>query len=200
MGTIYILCASILWGVAHSILASHWFKRLLRRGFGAVVFYRLYRFSYNLFSVASFFPIMLMLIALPDRVLYIIPSPWLYLTTILQGLAIFVMLAGVMQTGVMEFAGLAQLSPYYEDSRPDQLVTNGLYAIVRHPLYSAGLAFIWLTSEMTVNRLALWSILSLYILIGAYFEERKLLRDIGPAYAEYKQKIPMFFPSLINKK
>ncbi len=199
MGTIYIICASILWGMVHSILASHGFKRLVRKAFGAVAFYRLYRFSYNLFALASFIPIALMLITLPDQALYTIPAPWVYLSTLLQGLAVFAMIAGIMQTGVMEFTGLAQISPYYEDSKPGQLVVDGLYAIVRHPLYSAGLVFIWCSSEMTINRLALWIIFSMYILVGAYFEERRLLRDIGPAYAEYKKNTAMFIPGFIKK-
>jgi len=75
------------------------------------------------------------------------------------------------------------------------LVVDGLYAHVRHPLYSAGLVFIWLSPEMSVNRLVLWLILSSYIVIGAYFEERKLLTDFGTAYAEYKVRTPMLIPS-----
>jgi protein-S-isoprenylcysteine O-methyltransferase Ste14 len=35
---------------------------------------------------------------------------------------------------------------------------------------------------------------TLYIIIGAYFEERKLLRDFGDAYAGYKRKTPMLIP------
>jgi protein-S-isoprenylcysteine O-methyltransferase Ste14 len=141
-----------------------------------------------------------MLITFPDQTLYTIAAPWVYVTTIVQGLAAYAMIAGVMQTGAMEFAGLAQLSSYYEDSKPAQMVTDGLYAIVRHPLYSAGLVFIWLSSEMTINRVALWIVFSLYILVGAYFEERKLLKDIGPAYAEYKKRTPMLIPGLIKKE
>ena len=195
MGTIYIIIASILWGVVHSILASHAFKHVVRSVFGPLVFYRLYRLSYNLFAMASFFPIILMLITFPDRLLYSIPAPWVYVTTFVQGLAAFALIAGVMQTGPLEFAGLAQLSPAYGDSKPAGLVVDGLYAYVRHPLYSAGLVFIWLSSEMSVNRLVLWLILSLYIIIGAYFEERKLLVDFGAAYAEYKVNTPMLIPS-----
>jgi protein-S-isoprenylcysteine O-methyltransferase Ste14 len=37
---------------------------------------------------------------------------------------------------------------------------------------------------------------TLYILIGAYFEERKLLREFGAAYVEYKKKTAMLIPGL----
>jgi protein-S-isoprenylcysteine O-methyltransferase Ste14 len=194
MGTIYIVIASILWGGLHSVLASHGFKHLLRNLFGALAFYKLYRLAYNLFACASFLPVILMLITFPDRPLYSIPTPWLYLTTIAQGLSIFALLSGVMQTGLWEFAGLAQLAPGYGDAKPARLVVSGLYAYVRHPLYSAGLVFIWLSPEMSLNRLVVWIILSLYIVAGAYFEERKLLSDFGAEYASYKNKTPMLIP------
>jgi protein-S-isoprenylcysteine O-methyltransferase Ste14 len=67
---------------------------------------------------------------------------------------------------------------------------------VRHPLYTAGLAFIWFTPLMTVNLLVLNIGLTVYIVIGAYFEERKLLREFGPAYAEYQRRTPMLVPGL----
>jgi methanethiol S-methyltransferase len=118
----------------------------------------------------------------------------LYLMTIGQGLAAFMVIAGVMQTGALEFAGLAQLFNAYGDSKPAGLVVDGLYSYVRHPLYTFGLVFLWLSPQMTLNRMVLWIILSIYIIIGAYFEERKLLADFGSEYAEYKSKTPMLIP------
>jgi protein-S-isoprenylcysteine O-methyltransferase Ste14 len=197
-GTPYLIGASVLWGMAHSILASHGFKHLIRQAVGSAVYFQLYRFSYNVFAAASLFPIVLMLMEFPDQPLYAIPLPWVYLTSIIQGLAAIALIVGVMQTGPLEFAGLAQLSASYGDSKPAELVTGGLYAYVRHPLYTAGLVFIWFSPEMTVNRLALWSVFTIYIIIGALFEERKLLKDFGSLYAEYKAKTPMLIPAIVN--
>ena len=199
-GTLYLIGASVLWGVVHSILASHGFKHLVSQVAGAAAFFQLYRFAYNLFSFASLFPIAVMLFTFPDTLLYTIPEPWNYLTTIIQGLAAIALIAGVMQTGPMEFAGLAQLMPSYGESKPAELVTSGLYSYVRHPLYTAGLVFIWFSPEMTVNRLALWTVFTVYIILGAFFEERKLLRDYGSVYAEYKSKTPMLIPKIANRK
>jgi protein-S-isoprenylcysteine O-methyltransferase Ste14 len=199
-GTLLLVGASILWGLAHSVLASHGFKRLVRRWSGELAYTRLYRFSYNLFSFASLFPIAMMLLVYPDQQLYAIPEPWVYLTTLIQGLAAMALIAGVMQTGFWEFSGLAQLAPTYPTSKTASLVTSGLYAYVRHPLYTAGLVFIWFSSEMTVNRLALWLVFSLYLVIGAFFEERKLLKDFGAAYAEYKSRTPMLIPKIVRRR
>lgn len=194
MGTLYLILASILWGVVHSILASHALKDAARRFFGPVSD-RVYRFSYNVFSVASIFPILLMLFTFPDQPLYVIPEPWVYISVLIQGAAFFVLVAGVMQTGPFEFAGLTQLARL-DPGTPPKLVTDGLYAYVRHPLYTAGLAFLWAWPDMTVNRLAVWIVFSLYFLIGAWFEERKLLKDYGQEYADYKARTPMLLPKL----
>jgi protein-S-isoprenylcysteine O-methyltransferase Ste14 len=195
LGTIYVIVASILWGVVHSILASHAAKDAIRRVYGPIPFNRLYRFSYNLFSLSSLFPIAGMLLVFPDKPLYSIPAPWVYISSIVQGLALVMLMATVMQTGPLEALGLAQLTDI-SAGKPSTLITDGWYAYVRHPLYLGILVFSWLIPEMTVNRLALIAVFSLYTIIGAYFEEHKLLKDFGQAYADYQSKTPMLIPRI----
>jgi protein-S-isoprenylcysteine O-methyltransferase Ste14 len=78
------------------------------------------------------------------------------------------------------------------------MVTGGLYRWVRHPLYTAGLAFIWLTPIMTSNLLALNIGLTLYLILGAIYEERKLVREFGERYTRYQERVPMLIPRLIK--
>jgi protein-S-isoprenylcysteine O-methyltransferase Ste14 len=47
---------------------------------------------------------------------------------------------------------------------------------------------------MTVNRLVLYLSLTIYIIIGAYFEERKLKREFGREYEDYQARTPMLIP------
>src|SRR4051794_5127206 len=128
LGTIYVIVASILWGVVHSVLASHAAKDALRRLYGPIPFNRLYRFSYNLFSLSSLFPIAGMLLVFPDKPIYNIPAPWVYISSIVQGLAVVMLIATVMQTGPLEFLGLAQLMDIGVDKKPSTLITDGWYA------------------------------------------------------------------------
>jgi protein-S-isoprenylcysteine O-methyltransferase Ste14 len=194
MGTVYIGIASIIWGVVHSVLASHGCKQFVKKILGAPAYFKLYRFSYNIFALASFFPILLMLMTFPDKLLYNLPSPWVYLMIVGQGMAFIGIVAAVMQTDALDFAGLAQLASGPDASKPATLVVNGLYAHVRHPIYISSLAFLWLSPEMTENRLVLWIVLSFYFVIGAKFEERKLMTDFGSQYAEYMRRTPMLIP------
>jgi len=103
------------------------------------------------------------------------------------------LILGVLQTDTLSFVGLRQL---VEEEKPAKFVTGGLYRLVRHPLYTAGLLFLWLSPQVTVNSFTLYAAVTIYILIGAYFEERKLLREFGEAYADYRSRTPMLIPWL----
>jgi methanethiol S-methyltransferase len=187
-----ILTAIAAYGGLHSWLASLQAKALARRGLGSAAD-RVYRLAYNFVAVISLLPVLILPAILADQTIYTIPLPWLLLTLLAQGLAALVLLVGVLQTGLWSFIGLEQLLEAPE-SQSSHLVVGGLYRWVRHPLYTAGLVFIWLTPVMTWNVLALNIGLSLYLFIGALFEERKLLREFGQAYQNYQQRTPMFFP------
>ncbi len=103
-----------------------------------------------------------------------------------------------METGAWDLLGLRQLTTKVE--QPAELVISGLYRYVRHPLYTAGLVFIWLSPVMTLNLLATNIGLTAYILVGAYFEERKLRRVFGVGYAAYQAVTPMLIPGLHLKR
>jgi protein-S-isoprenylcysteine O-methyltransferase Ste14 len=117
----------------------------------------------------------------------------------LQVAAVTFLAIGVYQTGLMSFLGIQQLFRPANEA-PPKLVVNGLYRYVRHPLYTAGLAFIWLTPVMTLNLLAMNLGFTFYILVGALYEERKLLKEYGEIYAQYQQETPMLIPRFQIKK
>lgn len=190
----WLILAILVWGVVHSITASLGFKDLLRRTFGGG-FMRYYRLLYNVFSVISFAPILYLMAVLPTRSLYQIPSPWSYLMLAGQGLAALLLLLAVLQTDTLSFVGLRQL---FEEEKPGKMIKSGFYGLMRHPLYTFGLLFLWLSPSMTVNSLIVYLSLTVYILIGAYFEERKLLREFGQEYADYKAVTPMIIPRIFG--
>ena len=200
---LWLILAVLLWGFIHSLLASMTAKDLARRWLGEKLA-RFYRLAYNLFAGLSFIPVLVIAAITIDQRLYIIPLPWSALMVIGELLAVITLLVGFRQTDAWEFLGLRQLTEAATSGQPDgpldarrgHLVTSGLYRYVRHPLYSAGLAFIWLTPVMTVHVLVINISLTVYIMVGAYFEERKLRREFGQEYANYAAVTPMFFPFL----
>jgi protein-S-isoprenylcysteine O-methyltransferase Ste14 len=191
MNIFWLSVALLLWGLVHSLLASLEAKALARRLLGPLAD-RVYRLAYNLFSLASLLPVAWLLVSLPDRALYTVKYPWSLLMQFGQLLALLTLALGLLQTGVFSFLGLSQLGSVAREA--PQLVTGGLYRFVRHPLYAAGLLFIWLSPGMTANRFTLVVAATVYIVIGASFEERKLRREYGDAYRQYAAVTPMLIP------
>jgi protein-S-isoprenylcysteine O-methyltransferase Ste14 len=189
-----ILLAVFSYGLLHTLLASKKVKAFINNRFGSKT-EQWYRLAYNLIAVFTLLPILLLPIIFPDKEIYRIHFPWIILTMAIQLSAVIFLFLGLRQTGITSFIGLRQLL-LPEDISPPRLVTGGLYRYVRHPLYTAGLVIIWLIPIMTWNLLALIIGLSAYIIIGAYFEERKLLMDFGDAYADYRRHTPMLVPGM----
>jgi protein-S-isoprenylcysteine O-methyltransferase Ste14 len=189
-----ILLAVLSYGLLHTLLASKKVKAFINNRFGSKT-EQWYRLAYNLIAVFTLLPILLLPIIFPDKEIYRIHFPWIILTMAIQLSAVIFLFLGLRQTGITSFIGLRQLL-LPEDISPPRLVTGGLYRYVRHPLYTAGLVIIWLIPIMTWNLLALIIGLSAYIIIGAYFEERKLLMDFGDAYADYRRHTPMLVPGM----
>jgi protein-S-isoprenylcysteine O-methyltransferase Ste14 len=190
-----ILFAIFIWGLIHSILASLAVKSRARLLFGPAAD-RWYRLAFNFLAIITLLPILLLVPLLNDKKIYTITFPWVILSLVLQFLAVIVLVVGLRQTGIGPFLGLQQVL-FPGDSAPPVLITNGLYRYVRHPLYAAGLVFIWFSPVLTWNLLAMNFGLTIYLIIGATFEERKLLREFGEAYAEYRRRTPMLIPGLV---
>lgn len=190
MSILFIVISLLLWGAIHSLLASLGFKTWLE-GILGQSWMRAYRLFYNAFSLLTFLPILYLTANLPDARLYTIPAPWSYFMLLGQGIAAILLVIGVLQTDTLAFIGLRQL---FEEEKPARFVTRGLYRFVRHPLYTASLLFLWLSPLATVNSFTLCVGVTFYIILGALFEERKLAREFGAAYAEYKSRTPMLIP------
>jgi protein-S-isoprenylcysteine O-methyltransferase Ste14 len=88
---------------------------------------------------------------------------------------------------------------YISGNKRRELVTEGPYSIVRHPLYLFSLigAFgIGLASE---NLLVLGLIIVFYLLYYPFTilaEEKKMTKKFGDVYREYMKKTPRFIPKL----
>ena len=191
----WILLFMAGYGGLHSLLASRRLKAELVRRFGPGAM-RWHRLIFSILGGLTILPALAMVVWLPDRMIYTIPYPissWFRLVEVigLVGLAF-----GVLQTGFFNFIGLDRaLNPAVLQT-PRQLVTGGLYRLVRHPLYTCAMLFLWASPVMSWNRLAFNLGSSLYLIIGSIFEEQKLLDEFGEAYADYRRRTGAFLPRL----
>ncbi len=195
----WILLAVGLYGGLHSILAANRAKQWAAARFGQAAYRRYYRLFFSIAGGLTFLPVLALVALLPDRPIYAIPAPWVYLTLAIQGLAVIGLVAGVMQTGALRFVGIHQwlaYDPHHTTPRPEKLVLNGLYRWVRHPLYTCTYLFLWLAPTMSWNLLALNLGVTAYMWIGTIFEERKLVEQFGQEYEDYRARTPRIFPWL----
>jgi protein-S-isoprenylcysteine O-methyltransferase Ste14 len=90
------------------------------------------------------------------------------------------------------------ITPTVETRENHELVTNGPYRWVRHPLYSVGTSFFISLSVLAANWLmGLASLLVLaMLLVRLPKEEAKLIERFGNEYREYMKRTGRFFPRL----
>lgn len=187
---------ALLWlsfGIGHSILASASVKAVLRPLFG-----RTYRFSYN---VAAGLHIGAILIA-GQYWLGADAAPfnwWLWLQIplwIIQGLGLIILLMALRQYDLGLFAGTKQLRDPEADVVLEPLNEEGLNAVTRHPIYLGAHMLLWggVADGFTLAT-AIWG--SGYLVIGALFEERRLVALYGDAYRAYQKRVAFLIPGIV---
>lgn len=92
--------------------------------------------------------------------------------------------------------GLKQVWAYFRRApyTPPTFRTPGPYKVVRHPMYIGWLMAFWATPTMTLSHLLFAMVVTGYILVAIQWEETDLIRFLGPAYADYRQRVPMLIP------
>ena len=195
----------IIWAILHSITAAQRTKKWVRQQIGDPAYEGLYRLGYNIFAGITFIPVLYLLaIEVPTTVVWNITTPfdWLFWAIRLGGGIGLV--AALWQTDIWDFAGLRQAMRYFrgDDSpiSPARLVTDGMYGLVRHPLYLFSLLFIWFSPVMTFNGLIFNLFVTLYFWIGSTYEEKRLTAEFGSAYEAYKQQVPRLLPIALKKR
>jgi methanethiol S-methyltransferase len=182
----------LLYGSIHSLLASRTIKTWVRNRLGEPSD-RLYRAAFNLIGAFLFLPVLIILGIMHGETIYIMPTPWLEVTLVLQAGLLVLFVGAFLQTQPMSFLGIAQLVGIKESSG---LRTTGFYGWVRHPLYTLGLAMLWLMPVMTTGMIGFAGGVTLYILIGSAFEEKRLAEEFGEAYKEYQRRVSKLIPFL----
>jgi protein-S-isoprenylcysteine O-methyltransferase Ste14 len=194
MSALYIIIYFVCWALLHSLLASLRVKRLAGRLFGGAA-RRWYRLGFVTTAVLTLIPLLLLLLRLPDTLLYSVEPPWRWLMRAGQLAALVLLSWTIMSTEPLDFIGLKQISGA-RSAYQSTLTTHGLFRFSRHPMYFASMMVMWLSPTISVNLLTLFALMSLYFMAGSYHEELLLVEQFGDAYRQYRKRVPRIFPGL----
>jgi len=73
---------------------------------------------------------------------------------------------------------------------------TGLYRCLRHPIYLSFLCILWTPVLLSLDRLMLNVIWTVYTFAGSYLKDERLAYYLGEAYRDYQRRVPgyPFFP------
>jgi protein-S-isoprenylcysteine O-methyltransferase Ste14 len=128
-----------------------------------------------------------------------IPWPWLRTGVEAVGVASYVLGCGLMMWALLTLRSRYQLGGMAPRPR-DGLVTDGAYALMRHPMYAAALAMA-LGLALALQSLAGLGVFGVYVLMLRRlmpFEEAGLRNVYGEAYDAYTRTVPRLIPSLFR--
>ena len=189
---ILLIFAWLAFGMLHSILAYQplkiWLEILLK------VKYKFYRLTYSIFATINLGFVVWYHFSIASEMLWQPPL----IQKIVAGLLV-IFSSGLMLLCMKKyFADLSGIDALSGKSAIPHLETTGVHALVRHPLYTVTILFVWslfLWQPLLSNFISCICI-TVYTRIGIYFEEKKLVQLFGKNYKLYQATVPMLVPKL----
>ncbi|MEJ8841796.1 methyltransferase [Lacibacter sp. H375] len=187
---ILLLSLWTLYFILHSALAAepvkHWFQRvsgISRQG---------YRIAYNLFNLFGLLGLLWVHIRFICPPFYESTTVLIVAGAVLSLTGLTIMIQSAREYELSSFLGLSK-----ETHMPLQI--KGLHKYMRHPLYSGTLLFftgICIAFPFYKN----WYLLLLmivYLFIGMWLEERKLIAVFGDQYKDYMKRVKRLIPGIV---
>lgn len=123
---------------------------------------------------------------------YTLPAWAGWLGVVLINVAIFVFWRAHADLGL-------NWSPTLEIREKHELITRGIYAAIRHPMYAS--QWLWVIAQPLLLQNWIAGFINLLVFIPFYFlrvqaEEQLMLEQFGEQYRSYMQKVGSVFPKI----
>jgi methanethiol S-methyltransferase len=180
--------------VVHSGMITPAVTGFMERRLGST--FRFYRLFYNAFALATFIPLMIYSQSKETQPFFAWEGPWRIIPAVMIVSCIALFAAGMRNYSMSSFIGLDQLKRGRRKnalSEYGELETSGILGVVRHPWYTAVFLLVW-ADDLDAPRLIVKVLLTAYLVVGTWLEERKMILEFGAKYRAYQREVSMFFP------
>ena len=180
MDYVVLVVGWLAYFVLHSGLAAHRVKRFFHP--------RWFRLLYSFIATAGLLSLLFWSGKIPSQAI-LKSDGWLrYLSLMLTTFGVMLIQISFKQYSLRAFIGLAD--------EPKEFKTTGILQYVRHPIYAGTILiiigfFLFIPNWPTLVSCLL---MLLYLPVGIYLEEKKLIAAFGNQYLEYKKRVPSLIP------
>ena len=186
----------IAWCFLHSAMISISVTDYLKRSLGPRL--RYYRLFFNMVSAVALVPVVLFAHAVRTQPVFSWDGYLRIVQVLMLGTSGLLFFLGARHYDARQFLGIKQIREGTSNKAltdSGKLDTSGVLGMVRHPWYSAAMLLIW-AGQMDVSTIIVNIILTAYLIIGTFLEERKLVREFREEYRAYQKRVSMFIPFL----
>ncbi|HBY56447.1 MAG TPA: hypothetical protein DEG96_01060 [Candidatus Atribacteria bacterium] len=99
----------------------------------------------------------------------------------------------LVTSGLLAIVGLNTV--FGKTREEPQVITNGIFSIVRHPIYLGSILLYLGLILLTLSLLSVlvWILIIVFYYAISQYEEKLLTQRFGVVYKDYKKKVPMLF-------
>jgi protein-S-isoprenylcysteine O-methyltransferase Ste14 len=184
----------IAWCVLHSGMISLSATDYLQKRLGSN--FRFYRLFFNLTSFLTLVPVVLFATSVRTQVIFAWTGYARIFQLTLLGIAFLLLFLGGRHYDARQLIGIKQI----RDGNSSKLIsdknefdTSGILGMTRHPWYLAVILLIW-SRPLDASVIVVNTILTAYLIVGTYLEEKKLIREFGDKYRTYQKQVSMLIP------
>lgn len=205
-----IVVATLGFGAWHSLLCARVVKDTAIRVLGERGGRGWYRLGFNAQSLVTTGALVWFVVSRPQRPLYSVPMPFRILNWAAQATCLLIAMWSVKELGPKRFLGIqgaqdvlsgqnpvvepeTQTPHFDEESFVVDEPERGPYRWSRHPLEWAPLGLLWITPTLKTNWLAFNLAATIYMIIGAWHEERLLENRGGEGFRAYRERVGFVF-------
>ena len=184
----------IAWCVLHSVMISVAVTEYLKKRLGPM--FRFYRLFFNLIAILTLIPVALLAYSIQTHVIFHWNGYMRIGQVILLGIAVLLFFLGGRHYDARQVLGIKQIREGTSNkviTDTGELDTSGILGLTRHPWYLATILFIW-ARQLDVSAILVNVILTSYLIVGTYLEEKKLIGEFGERYLTYQKRVSMLIP------